>query len=170
MRALLLLPALAACDDLTHAYVTPSCPPTSVEDEAGACHFDEAEVAELVRTFDRGRLVRVNAVPFEQISSAGVMRNVWITPEAEALYRRVDPDREVALPEPFPVGTAIVHERVDRLEGHTVQVKLEDGWWFGKYFDDGTPDEVPCTPCVACHNEDLHPTTEGLWGVPRHAL
>lgn len=149
-----------------------------MEDATGECVFDEDSVQELMRTFDHGGLARVNAVPFEQITHPGVMRDVWITPAAESLYRQVDPDADLELSRAFPVGTVIVHERIDGSEGNTVQVKREPGrvgdngevWWFGKYFLDGSPDVDPCSPCIACHSLDMHPTTEGLFGVPRHAL
>jgi hypothetical protein len=134
-----------------------------------------------MRHFDDGQLVRINDEPFEQVMGPGLTRNVWVSPvplddapgTAVDLYRLIDPFSDEELPVEFPIGTLIVHETVDRIEGHTVQVKLGDDhadengrtWWFGKYFDDGTPDEAECSPCIMCHNPSMRPATDGLFGV-----
>ena len=45
--------------------------------------------------------------------------------DAAELYATIDPtDGGFALEEDFPVGTFIVHEAVNREEGHAIQVKL----------------------------------------------
>jgi hypothetical protein len=197
---------LAGCADAslsadTDDSSTPACGPGFVMTEAG-CEFSEEAVAEVVRTFDQGSLVLVNAEPFMQEMGTNIRRNVWVSPtpldsgddeSADAstfagasdnaltavdLYLLIDPSEyDTDLPEEFPVGTFILHEAVDREEGHGIQVKLsepkeEDGrdWWFGKMFDDGKVDETECSPCIACHNDDVRPTNEGLWGVPTTAL
>ncbi|MCB9677924.1 MAG: hypothetical protein H6737_22690 [Alphaproteobacteria bacterium] len=171
--------ALLACDDAPFG----ACPPlfTGPPD---ACAFDEGLVPELVRGFDDGRLVRVNAEPFEQITE-NTQRNVWISRlpvtadlDTVDLYTALDPFEPRALDAPFPVGTVLLHERIDLAEGHTLQVRMPDDyvnagggpWWFGKHFADGTPDEVPCSPCEMCHSADQRPGTEGLWGVPPDAV
>ncbi|MFZ5476999.1 MAG: hypothetical protein ACOZNI_09520 [Myxococcota bacterium] len=177
---ILLFLACAPVDD------TP-CPPGFVVDIFdGACVFDEDSVVDVVVNMDSSGLVRVNAEPFVQVMGPAFERNVWVSPvpsreepgaDALALYLAIDPeDPDGELWADFPVGTLLVHETVNREEGHTVQVKRDDwldengrGWWFGKYYDDGTKDENACTPCVACHNGDTRPGTEGLWGVPHHA-
>jgi len=185
----LLLVSLTACDDYTMerpaADNEPPCSPGFVEDD-GACLFDEVAVADLMRTLADGRLEKVNDAPFLQVMGPPLERNVWVTPipvegtdlTAADLYRLVVPDRHEPLPAAFPVGTLIVHETVDRSEGHTVQVKLDEdyddgagrSWWTGKFYDDGEPDLNDCTPCIACHNHEAQPETEGLIGVPDIAL
>ncbi len=176
------LPLLSACD-LDPAQRS-ECPPAFEANRDGACAFSEAAVARIMKTYDNGELVKVNAEPFPQITDSDVMRNVWITPlptvqglDTVDLYTLIDPDGSTELPAAFPVGTVIVHERVDRAEGSTVQVRRELGyanegggpWWFGKFYEDGTPDNNDCLPCWTCHTLDMHPDTEGLWGVPMEA-
>lgn len=174
---------LAGCDDTV--FVEP-CPPAFALGPEG-CVFDEDAVAEIARTFDAGGLVRINAAPFRQYAGSSIRRNVWVTPvplgngqDAVDLYLGVDPTSVAPVGDPlaFPVGTVVVHEAVDREEGHGVTVRREEGWtdeegrgWYmAKLFDDGTPDAVPCTPCVACHSDAARPATDGLWGVPPSAL
>ncbi|MCB9698807.1 MAG: hypothetical protein H6738_18645 [Alphaproteobacteria bacterium] len=185
MRRILppILLALAGCDDIE----LPACPPGHV-DSLGGCVFDEATAIDLVTTFDQGDLEKINGEPFLQIVSATVPieRNVWVTPTpvvveddtleltAADLYRQIDPDHLAPLDGDFPVGTVIVHEAVNREEGHAVQIRLADDyddgfgrhWWFAKVFDDGTLDENPCNPCSDCHNSAVRPESDGLWGVP----
>ena len=162
-----------------------ACPAGSLPKD-GACAFDEPSVVELIRSMGDGPLEKVNATEFRQQFGPSFARNVWVLPvpveghalDAVDLYRAIDPEAAGnTLQAPFPIGTVIVHETVDREEGHTVQVKRNDwqdangrSWWFGKFFDDGTADEVPCTPCEACHTLTMRPGSEGLWGVPREAL
>jgi hypothetical protein len=181
----LMLIALTGCDDLVASAPESPCPPAFAQDETGECVFDEEAVADLMRSFADGDLVQINAEPFPQVTDSNVERNVYITPlfvapglDTVDLYQLVDPYRaDDELPFEFPVGTAIVHERVDGLEGSTIQVKREEGfegdegrqWWFGKYWPDGEPDLVDCTPCILCHTETAHPGTEGLYGVPGDA-
>lgn len=184
-RLSLLFVALLGCDDFVEADWVDPCPPAFALDANGECVFDEASVQQIMRTFDQGDMALINPEPFEQITSPEVLRNVWVNSlptdaggDTVGLYRLVDPETHDELPAEFPVGTVIVHERVDGIEGSTVQVKRELGfenegggrWWFGKYFPDGTPDEDPCNPCHYCHTLEQHPGTEGLWGVPREAL
>lgn len=186
MRPSCLLPValLAACGEA----LVPSdpCPPTFALAEDGQCAFDEEAVLELVRTFDDGGLVRVNDEPFEQIYGTLIQRNVWITPlplpgggTAATLYAGIDPDDNVTpLAQDFPTGTVIVHEAIDREEGHGVQIKREEGWvgedgrdwWFGKIFDDGSYDPNECSPCEMCHSDANRPMTDGLVGVTRDAM
>lgn len=183
-RSLLAL-ALAGCDDLLAESAT--CPPAFSSDETGACVFDEDAVAALVRTFEDAGFVKINAEPFLQIYGTQIERNVWVTPlrtpglriTASDLYAAVDPDApDRPLIDDFPVGTVIVHEAIDRTEGHGVRVKREPGWdsedghswWFGKIFDDGTPDENECSPCTDCHGPSVLLPTEGLVGVTREAM
>jgi len=143
-----------------------------------------------VTTMAEGRLVRVNATPFMQVFGPSLERNVWASPvpirgmlgvaerDAAALYRTLDPASEGApLEAAFPVGALFIHETVNREEGHTVQVKRDDyadergrPWWFAKVYDDGSYDLNDCSPCSGCHNEGSRPNSEGLFGVPRHAL
>jgi hypothetical protein len=175
LRSIALLPLLLACDaELV-------CAPGFVNvDEV--CSFSEAEVASLMTRFDQGELVKINSEVFMDYA-VNVERNVWVSPvplgedtllTAVDLYQEIDPnDDETILSQDFPVGTLIVHERIDGFEGHTVQVKLgadfsdELGrdWWFGKFYDDGTADEVACEPCENCHSQEQRPNTDGLWGV-----
>jgi len=198
-KSLVLLPVLSmtlamACDDPSADGPADErgCSPGFV-DTADGCEFSEEAVIEVMRTFDDGQLVKVNRVPFEQTLGVRVERNVWISPlpvelddgsttDTVELYRLVDPlDDQAVLPAAFPVGTLIVHETIHREEGHTVQVKLGDqagehadengrDWYFGKFHDDGTPDEIACTPCSTCHNDWYRPGTDGLIGVPEEAL
>jgi len=183
---------LTGCNDVLVGVEEEACPPGFVEGAEG-CEFDELAVVEVLRSFDDGSLVRINAVPFVQTMGPNLLRNVWVSPvpinnavlsagpqmDAADLYMEVDPyDHEAILSAEFPIGTLIVHETVNREEGHTVQVKLgadhadENGrdWWFGKYYDDGTPDTNDCSPCTTCHTSDARPNSDGLWGVPREAL
>ncbi len=169
----LLLP-LGAC--LTEA----PCPVAFVVNPIdGACIFDEASVLELVTRFDDGTLAKVNDEPFVQVMDPGIRRNVYMTDYAIGetgvgtveLYETVSPSGSDELTLTFPVGTLIVHEAVDREEGHGVLVKRHRSfdnlngtdWWFGKVYDDGTYDTNACTPCTACH---VRNETEGLWGIP----
>lgn len=158
------------------------------------CVFSEDATADTIRHMDDGRLVKINAVPFLQEMGPSLNRNVWVSPvpvpdwfdpntgmqlDAADLYMLVDPSSNDVLPAEFPIGTLIIHETIDREQGHTVQVKVggatfldENGrdWWFGKYFDDGLPDENDCTPCTTCHNDGVRPESDGIMGVPRSAL
>lgn len=181
----LLFVTLTACDDfIMEPAPADGCTPGFVEED-GACVFDEMAVAELMRTFEQGELEKVNVASFTQIMGPPLERNVWVTPlpvegtdlTAADLYQLVVPFDDARLPAAFPVGTLIIHETVDRSEGHTVQVKLDDdyddgagrSWWTGKYYDDGEPDLNDCTPCIACHNMDARPESEGLIGLPDDA-
>lgn len=161
-----------------------ACPPLFTRGPEG-CVFDEEQVVRTAQTFRDGQLVKINDEPFLQVFGNPIRRNVWVSPiplpdgrTAADLYRTVDPLSEVVLDAAFPVGSIVVHEAVDREEGHAVQVRREDTWddgngrhwWFVKYFDDGTVDDSACTPCEACHSATLRPGSDGLWGVPRDAL
>ncbi len=193
MRTLMLVMLMGCTDGLVPTPETTTiggCPPGFTQDGLD-CVFDEVAVADLMTRFDDGSLVKINATPFEQTIGPQLVRNVWVSPvpivgarglegaqDAAALYREVDPFSEEMISGEFPVGTLIVHETVNREEGHTVQVKMggdyedETGrdWWFGKYYDDGTEDTNDCTPCWSCHTLEVRPNTDGLWGVPREAL
>jgi hypothetical protein len=165
------------CDDPT---VGAGCPPLH-ERRGGECQLQEA--AAVARTF-RDALELVNDEPFLQVVAAGtpLLRNVWISslPLGDGrttvdLYRTIDPSEPTEIDGDFPIGTVLLHEAVDGSEGNTMQVHLgpeyDDGngrhWWFGKYYEDGLPDDEPCTPCTACHSNELRPGSDGLWGVPR---
>ena len=178
----LALAMMVGCDDLT---VGVPCPPMH-ERRGGACEFQHDAAEWIARTF-RDELELVNDEPFQQVIAAGapLLRNVWITPlplgdgrTATDLYTEIDPFEPSEIDSDFPIGTVLVHEAVEGTEGNTMQVHLgagyDDGngrhWWFGKYYEDGTPDEVPCTPCTACHSNEVRPGSDGLWGVPREAL
>lgn len=186
----LLILTLPACDvdpdaDPLDAERPELCPPGFVDDGDG-CAFDEDAVIEVMRTFDQGDLVKVNDVPFMQVMGPSLERNIWVSPvpvpgtdmTAVELYALVRPMMDEPLPAEFPVGTLIIHETIDRSEGHTVQVKrgedYDDGfgrnWWTGKFFDDGEPDQDPCSPCVMCHNDDMRPDSDGLYGLPDDAF
>jgi hypothetical protein len=184
MRATVpLLLALASCDDAV--FPDTSCSPAFVR-VGSDCVFDEGAVQELIQSFEQGRFEEINAAPFVQIYGDAIERNVWVTrtplgdgTTAADLYRSIDPARgDQVLDRAFPVGTVIVHEAVNREQGHGVQVRREDGfvaddggaWWDGKLFDDGTFDENPCNPCSDCHSPDARPGTEGLVGVTREAM
>ncbi len=164
------------------------CPIGFVDSPQG-CVFDEASIQDLMGDFDAGELVRINREPFLQTVGTPLLRNVWVSPvalegapagprDAAELYALVDPEEvNGELPADFPVGTVVVHEAVDREEGHGVQVKLGEpvdelgrDWWFGKLYDDGAHDTEVCTPCVVCHTAELRPGTDGLWGVPADAM
>jgi hypothetical protein len=160
------------------------CPAFFVRGASG-CVLAEERVADLARTFRDGQLARINAAPFQQLFGSSIRRNVWVSPielpdgrTAADLYRTIDPERDVVLDGAFPVGTIIVHEAVDQQEGHAIQIRREEAWddghgrhwWFGKYFDNGTLDDNPCSPCTDCHSLELRGGSDGLWGVPRGAL
>ena len=180
--ALLPLLPLLGCD--TPLFAKPDCPPLHAR-AGGECAIDERAVSKLMRNFDDGQMVQINQEPFDQVMGERTSRNVFVLPLPAAdgltsvdLYRMVDPfDFDDVLPSAFPVGTAIVHERIDRVEGNTIQVRLADDyaneagepWWFGKFYDDGTPDENACSPCSVCHSA-ANAGTEGLIGVPVDAL
>ncbi len=55
----------------------------------------------------------MNTESFEQLTDSSILRNVWVSVESAWRYRPVDPG-----------GTVIVHERVDGLEGSTIQIEL----------------------------------------------
>lgn len=181
-RILLALSVLfAGCAE---SVASSNCGPAMI-DVAGACVFDEAAALDLITHFDDGSLVKMNRTPFAQYVGDQLTRNVWLAelPVADSelttvdLYDLVDPtDNTTVLPADFPAGTVIVHEAVERSEGHGVLVKRDDGyenaagepWWFGKVYDDGTYDLNACLPCESCHTE-IRAGTEGLWGVPVEA-
>ena len=163
------------------------CPPLFRDGPYG-CLFDEDAVNEVAQTFRESDLEKINNEPFLQVVTLGtpILRNVWVSPvplldgsrTASDLYRMINPHASDQLDADFPVGTIIVHEAVNGEEGNGIQVRREDTWddgsgrpwWFAKIFDDGTLDENPCSPCVACHATTVRPGSEGLWGVPREAL
>lgn len=164
----------------------PACPPGFLDLE-GTCTFDEGSVLELVRTMDEGVLVKANSEPFIQVTGVSIERNVWISqievpemPELDSLdlYLSIDPyDASAPLAAEFPVGTVLIHEAVNREEGHGVQVKRDDyenlvggDWWFGKVYDDGTYDINACSPCEQCHDPAPREASEGLWGIPEEAI
>ena len=152
------------------------------------CAFSEEAVQAVVSNLENEGLVLINPEPFMQLFGTLVRRNVWVSPvaldaptaelaDAVDLYALVDPEVSEALPAAFPIGTLIVHEAVDREEGHGVQVKIshgdgktDTGWWFGKIWDTGEPDENACAPCIECHSPVHRQPSEGLWGVPASAL
>jgi hypothetical protein len=148
-------------------------------DDATLGAIDQGRLVGVARTF-RDELERVNDAPFEQIFSDGplIRRNVWVTPlalddgrTAADLYATIDPDeKDAEIDAAFPVGTIIVHEAVDGEMANAIQVRASDHWEFAKFFEDGTQDREPCTPCVTCHSLEARGGTEGLWGVPRDAL
>jgi hypothetical protein len=171
--------ALAACAD-------PSCPVGFVLTD-GVCAFNEAAVQETVRALGSDQLVRVNAEPFVQVLGTQYERNVWVSPvpvpeveglDAAALYAMLDPgDGSIRLEAAMPVRTLIVHEAVNREEGHAVAVKRDDyldengrAWWMAKIWDDGSFDENACQPCSDCHSDNVRPNSEGLWGVPHESM
>jgi hypothetical protein len=163
MRRCLALSLVAGgCDDVTIGVV------------------DLVEVVRVARTFRDGDLERINDRPFVQLfgDEPLLRRNVWVLPlalddgrTAANLYATIDPDAEDSeIDAAFPVGTIIVHEAVDGEQANALQIRAGDHWEFAKYFEDGTLDAEPCTPCVSCHSLDTRGGSEGLWGVPRDAL
>ncbi len=159
--------------------------PAGFSGEAAGCAFDEAAVLDLVTHMDDGQLVKVNAEPYMPVySSTPMLRNVWVSPlnvpdsdlTADELYGTIDQDNWwEPMEDTFPVGTVIIHESVDRIEAHGVEVKRDDyademgrNWWLAMVNDDGTLDDGYREPCANCHNEGYR-VTAGLWGVPEYA-
>ncbi len=168
------------------------CPVGFVEADDTAsraqCVFDEASILALVRTFDDGELIKVNAEPYmPPLSATPIRRNTWVSPvavecaedlTAPELFLSIDQDDwSHDLDHDFPVGTVIIHEAVDGEEAHGVEVKRSDyeddlgrDWWLRMVTSNGVIEEPAQygQACSSCHNESTRPS-EGLWGVPEFA-
>jgi len=144
----------------------------------GTGETPESVVIDRFATFRDADFTRVSQEGATSQHGNAELVHIWVSDDAVAAYKAIDPDDPAATAEPFPEGTMIVKQHLDAAGeptgSATVMSKQSAGFnpdagdWFWARFDDGGAfaQGGVVSFCIDCHASNGLQATDWLNGVP----
>jgi hypothetical protein len=146
--------------------------------EGGGGASAEAVVIDRFGSFEQAGFTRVSMTGTTSQHGNAELVHIWVSDEAVAAYKAIDPDDAEATAGPFPEGTMIVKQNLDAAGeptgAATVLAKQASGfnpdagdWYWGRFGEDGALAQGGVVAfCIDCHASNGLESTDWLNGVP----